>query len=341
MKKLVRNSLKLEKKTNNNNIFSNIKKSILTKKFNKIKLFSSNKASLDLEIDKFETLFQMHSAIMLLINPNTGAIINANNSAIKFYKYSKKQLLSMNIADINQLSNDQIIAKYHKAATLKCNYFIFPHKLANGEIRTVEVYSTPIAIIGEQILFSIINDITYKKKLEDEALAIQRKLEEKDREISVITNNLPGFIAYVNIQTLKYEWVNIAYQKSFGLSINKIIGHHIKTVIGKTAYNSALTYINEVKKGKKISYENIFNLKEGKRWLKVNYVPCFDSDRKVTSMIVLSYDITEQKIMEEKLIKSKEILQSKIEDLEKFQKIAINRELKMIELKEKIRELEK
>jgi hypothetical protein len=45
-------------------------------------------------------------------------------------------------------------------------------------------------------------------------------------------------------------------------------------------------------------------------------------------------DITEEK-------KSKEELKAKIEELEKFKKFTVDRELKMTELKKKIEELEK
>jgi hypothetical protein len=51
-------------------------------------------------------------------------------------------------------------------------------------------------------------------------------------------------------------------------------------------------------------------------------------------------DITEYKKIEEELKKAKDNLQAKVEELEKFNKIAIGRELKMIELKKKITELE-
>ena len=79
------------------------------------------------------------------------------------------------------------------------------------------------------------------------------------------------------------------------MSLNKIIGNRVKNVIGNTAYKFALKYIEEVRKGKSTSYENILDMKEGKRWIKVSYVPIFDSKGHVVSIIVMSYDITEQK----------------------------------------------
>jgi signal transduction histidine kinase len=57
------------------------------------------------------------------------------------------------------------------AASRKTNYFVFKHRLANGNIRDVEVYSTPILSENEKVLFSIIHDITevmeYRTDLEN------------------------------------------------------------------------------------------------------------------------------------------------------------------------------
>ena len=45
--------------------------------------------------------------------------------------------------------------------------FTFPHRLASGEVRIVEVYSTPVTIQGRPTLFSIIHDVTARKQAEE------------------------------------------------------------------------------------------------------------------------------------------------------------------------------
>jgi light-regulated signal transduction histidine kinase (bacteriophytochrome) len=49
--------------------------------------------------------------------------------------------------------------------------------LANGEIRTVEVYSTPIENTGRELLFSIVYDVTERKKAEEALLRSNTDLE--------------------------------------------------------------------------------------------------------------------------------------------------------------------
>ena len=49
---------------------------------------------------------------MLLINPNNGEIIDANQSAVNFYGYTLDELKQMNISKINQANIFDLKEKY-------------------------------------------------------------------------------------------------------------------------------------------------------------------------------------------------------------------------------------
>lgn len=91
-----------------------------------------------------ESIFDNHKSVMLLIDSETGEIIDANTAAQDFYGYSKEELLQMNISDINTLSEKETKAEMQLALLEKRNYFEFKHRLANGKICDVEVYSSPL-----------------------------------------------------------------------------------------------------------------------------------------------------------------------------------------------------
>ena len=124
-------------------------------------------------------------------------------------------------------------------------------------------------------------------------------LNEKEHQLRVLTDHLPGHIAYVGAQDLCYRFVNQKFEKSFDRPREEIIGKHIKEIIGESNYEFALKYIAEVKAGRSTSYENVFNLAQGRRWIQVNYAPDFDPQGNVKGIIVLSYDITDLKQAEE------------------------------------------
>jgi PAS domain-containing protein len=51
----------------------------------------------------YKNLFEDSKSVMLIINPETGEIIDVNSSACKYYQYSKDQITKMSIMDINIL----------------------------------------------------------------------------------------------------------------------------------------------------------------------------------------------------------------------------------------------
>lgn len=131
--------------------------------------------SLLLSETKFKNIFTRHDAIMLLIEPESGYIIDANDSAVAFYGYEKEALCQMNIYQINTLEKEEVVEEYRNAVSNKKNYFVFRHRLANGEIRVVEVHSSPIQLDNKIILFSIIHDITDRHKTEEALIESEEK----------------------------------------------------------------------------------------------------------------------------------------------------------------------
>ena len=124
---------------------------------------------------RFRQMFERHNSIMLLINPESGEIVDANVTASRFYGYPLERLLAMNIAQINTLPPDEIAAERIRAKIENRNYFIFPHRLSSGEMRTVEVHSSPVETTGKTLLFSIIHDITERKIAEQKSDVLLRR----------------------------------------------------------------------------------------------------------------------------------------------------------------------
>jgi diguanylate cyclase (GGDEF)-like protein/PAS domain S-box-containing protein len=169
-----------------------------------------NNPNTRLDEQVFHLMFEGHSAVMLLIEPKTGAILDANQAAIKFYGYSKAKLCSMSIQEINVLPPEQVAVERQKALLEERNYFIFPHRLASGEERIVEVYSSPVALEKQPALFSIIHDITQRKQMDEEL----RKSEERYR--TLFNNMMDGI--YRSTHAGKFVDVNLALVKMFGYS---------------------------------------------------------------------------------------------------------------------------
>jgi PAS domain S-box-containing protein len=139
--------------------------------------------------ETYKNLFENVSAAMLIIQPESGRIIDANKAASKYYGFTKQQLTNMRIEQINILSRAQIFDEMQNAKRQKRNYFNFQHRLANGDIRDVEVFSGPLTIGQEEVLCSIIHDISERKRVEQQ-IRIEKGFSES------LISSLPG-IMYV------------------------------------------------------------------------------------------------------------------------------------------------
>src|SRR6056297_112400 len=114
----------------------------------------------------YRNLFENHGSIMIIINPENGDIVYANESAVEFYGYKKDTLQSMNISQLNAMSGEEVEAEMNKAREEEVNHFNFKHITADGTIKNVEVSSYPIETGRNNFLFSVINDVTEKVMIE-------------------------------------------------------------------------------------------------------------------------------------------------------------------------------
>ena len=105
-------------------------------------------------------MFKQHGAIMLILNPEDGRILDLNQAASDFYGYPAAKMLSMSMLEINILPPEKVVALMSQAKMKRNNRFRFQHRLASGEIRDVEVHAWPAEIQGVPVLFSIVQDIS-------------------------------------------------------------------------------------------------------------------------------------------------------------------------------------
>ena len=109
---------------------------------------------------RYRALFDDAMVPILLIQADSGRIVDGNAAATRFYGYSRDQLGRMNIAQINTLPRERIEAEMREARERKRTRFRFQHRLADGSLRDVDVHSGPFEIDQDRLLYSIVQDVT-------------------------------------------------------------------------------------------------------------------------------------------------------------------------------------
>ena len=110
--------------------------------------------------ERFSKMFRGHSAVQLIIDPTTGAIVDANEAAAAFYGWSVPELQRKRIQEINDLPPEVVKERMAVAAGVQNARFEFRHRRADGSTREVEVYSNKVEVGGTAFLYSIIHDIS-------------------------------------------------------------------------------------------------------------------------------------------------------------------------------------
>jgi len=239
--------------------------------------------------DLFRRLFHKHSSIMLLIDPVDGVIAGANLAAAAFYGYSEDQLRGMKLSQINTQPEQAIHEEIQRALHEQRNYFIFFHRLANGEIRTVEVHSSAIEFKGKTLLFSIVFDITERKRAEDSLQLASLVYQNSSEAMSVVDVN--GIIVTVNP----------AFTEITGYTMEEAIGKSIRMLNSERENPDAYADLwSSLDKNGRWQGELWALRKDGGhflRWLSVSTI--YNPDGTVHSRVGLFSDITKKRETDE------------------------------------------
>ena len=139
----------------------------------------------------YQSLFEDNYSVMLLIDPDSGTIVDANPAACRFYGYSRDVLKNMAITEINTLSKPVVQAELEKAKAETRRHFNFVHRLADGTSRHVEVFSGPITVGGRALLCSIVHDISERIAAEKERERLIAELQQALLEVKTLSGLLP------------------------------------------------------------------------------------------------------------------------------------------------------
>jgi PAS domain S-box-containing protein len=154
----------------------------------------SDRAKLAYTEEKYRNLFNNHHTIMMIIDPDNGNIVDVNPATESFYGWTRSEMIKMNLSQINTLSSSEIENRMRLVLENKSNRFEHIHRRADGSVTDVEVFSGPIQIEGRPYLYSIITDVSDKKKLESATRDMELKIHQQQRLESIGT--LAGGVAH-------------------------------------------------------------------------------------------------------------------------------------------------
>ena len=241
---------------------------------------------------RYRQMFHNTRAVQLLIDPETGAIEDANAAACDYYGYTRDEIRAMSVWDINVRGEEAVRADLTRASAQEVSLFHFRHMRATGEIRDVEVHSGPVdAGGGRKLLYSIIHDVTERRRAE-------QALQQSEEKYRVIFDYAPVGI-YQSTRDGTIVTANVALARMLGYdSVEDLLTRNLE----RDVYADPLQRDELIRRFEPFGYANHVELQWRKKdgtplWIQLNAHAIRSHGSVYFEGFV--YDITERKRAEE------------------------------------------
>jgi diguanylate cyclase (GGDEF)-like protein/PAS domain S-box-containing protein len=241
--------------------------------------------------ERFRHMFERHDSVMLLIDPSSGAIMNANAAASRFYGYTIERLCEMNIAEIDIPKPGDIAAANRQVDYGDGKPFVFSHRLAGGEVRTVEMHSSPVEVADRTHLFSIIYDVT-DRVIAEAGLHLQDAALNASANAIVITDK-DGLI----------KWANQAFTDLTGYRLDEAAGRALKELeSGPQSKGCSEALWQTILSGHAWRGELVNQRKDGSPYHEeITITPVRDGNNEINNFVAVKQDISERKNVERQI----------------------------------------
>jgi PAS domain S-box-containing protein len=242
--------------------------------------------------ERYRAMFHTNQAVKLLIDAETGEIVEANRAACEFYGYAPEEMAGLEIWRINTLPREEVLENMRKALERQKTCFEFTHRLKDGSLRDVDVFTGPLEVDGRRLLFSIVQDVTDRN-------SYQAELKDSRRRYSALFDNAGDAIVVRDLQDEILDANRVACER-FGKQREELVGRKVPALM-PLGFSKLSAFIREelLDKGE-ACFETVQELPDGRELpIEVNsrVIPYLDG----AAVLSIARDISERKQAENRL----------------------------------------
>jgi len=245
---------------------------------------------------------------MWIFDVETLAFLEVNQAAVIHYGYSADEFLTMTLKDIRPAEDIPKLLKGIESPNPEYNQpGEFKHIKKNGEIIDVQITRHNVTFNGRKARHVLINDVTERNRVEDAQRQSQVFL-------NSIIENSPNML-WISDENGTLIRMNQACRDQLHLKDEEVVGIYNILNDNLIKEQGLLPLVKDVfEKGATVRFEISYNTgfvksvileKTTQIFLDVNISPILNLQGKVINAIIQEIDITERKLTEDALLKSK------------------------------------
>eukprot|EP01022_Parablepharisma_sp_SALTPOND_P012954 TRINITY_DN1687_c1_g1_i1.p1 TRINITY_DN1687_c1_g1~~TRINITY_DN1687_c1_g1_i1.p1 ORF type:complete len:1127 (+),score=285.61 TRINITY_DN1687_c1_g1_i1:17924-21304(+) len=253
--------------------------------------------TLRLSEERYKSLFENNIMVMLLVEPNSGVIIDANQAACDYYGAPREGLQKHSLTDITIEEASEMLNNLSTSIRNTGHRFHCSHQRADGEIRDLEMFSGPHNVNDHELVLIVVHDITRRTRAE----ALVR---EKEALLQHILSLMKIGIFVIDQENRRIQDFNTVAESMFTLPPREeVLGSDAQALLFPMLHD-ANTHdgLNENNlHGEKSRNLELFLTQSGGPSFPVlfNAFPMFQQEKKKTILTFL--DISERKELEQQL----------------------------------------
>ena len=253
---------------------------------------------------RFRRFFENNGSVMLLVDPHSAVILDANPAAALFYGYSRKELAGMPIGQLNGMPSPEIFFDSKLVRNGERSFFTRVHRLASGELRNMELYASPVEVGGKTMTFSILHDVTDRKQAEF-------ALRESEERYRLTFEQAPIGILHTSVDG-RFLGSNARFAEIIGYEHEEIPTLSFQQVTLSEDLEASLGILQQLLSGAVAipRWEKRYRRKDGTIiWAKLTSSAQRNSDGEILYIVTLVEDIHARKEAEERLARTKVALE--------------------------------
>jgi len=254
---------------------------------------------------RYHALFDQAPLGILLIDPETTIAVEFNEEAHRQLGYSRDEFTKLAISDYEVLETpEETRARMKRVMSQGKDEFETKHRTKNGKIRDVKNTVQVIELAGKKFFHLITRDITEQKKTERE-LKIERD------KLDAVTENIGAGLAIIS-KDYRIQWANKLLKQLNGECESKLC----YSTFNKRADVCPDCGVKKIFETGAVLDSHEYMARDGKghpQWIELIVTPIKDKSGNIIAALELAVNITERKIMQNKLAEYSQKLEKLVE----------------------------